>query len=77
MDLSQSSYRLNSTICGWVARYRNRNISAAIQRGTVSGTYQDQIAELLHLHTRLERKLKFASFDDDVREIKQVNLERI
>ena len=41
------------------------------------GTYQDQISELLHLHTCLERELEFAALDDDVREVEQVHLERV
>ena len=40
-------------------------------------TYQDQITKLLHLHTRLERELKLATLDNDIREIKQVNLKGI
>ena len=43
----------------------------------VSGTYQDQIAELLHLHAGLERQLKFAALDDNVREVEQMDFERI
>ena len=39
--------------------------------------YQDQVTELLHLHAGLERQLQLAALDDDVREVKQVDLERI
>ena len=40
-------------------------------------TYQDQVTELLHLHARLERQLQLATLDDDVGEVKQVDLKRI
>lgn len=40
-------------------------------------TYQDEITEFLHLHACLERQLQLATFDDDVREIQQMDLERI
>lgn len=39
--------------------------------------FQDSVSELLNLETCLERKLKFRAFDHNVREIKQVNFERV
>ena len=39
--------------------------------------YQDQITELLHLHACLEWQLQFASLDDDVGEVEQVDLKGI
>ena len=43
----------------------------------IKSTYQDEIAKLLHLHTRLEWKLELAALDDDVREIQQMDLKRV
>lgn len=40
-------------------------------------TYQDEITELLHLHASLERKLQLTPLDDDVGEIKQMDLEGV
>ncbi len=40
-------------------------------------SYQYQIAEFFHLHASLERQLKLASFDDDVWEVKQMDLKGI
>ena len=41
------------------------------------GTYQDQISELLHLHTSLERKLELTTLNDNIREVEQVHFERV
>lgn len=37
---------------------------------------QDQVSELLHLQTGLERQLQLRAFDHNVGEVKQVNLHR-
>jgi len=39
--------------------------------------YQYQIAEFFHLHASLERQLKLTSFDDNVWEVKQMDLKGI
>ena len=39
--------------------------------------YQDQITELLHLHAGRGRKLWLSAFDDDVREVEEVDFERV
>ena len=39
--------------------------------------YQDEVSELLHLHTGLERQLQLASLDDDIGEIKQMYFKRV
>ena len=39
--------------------------------------YQNEVAKFFHLHTSLERQLELTPFDDDVREIQQMDLERI
>jgi hypothetical protein len=40
-------------------------------------TYQDEVAELFHLHTGLERQLQLASLDDDVGEIEQMHFKGV
>ena len=40
-------------------------------------TNQDQVTELLHLHTSLEGELEFTALDDNVGEVEQMDLERI
>ena len=35
---------------------------------------QDEVSELLHFKTRLERQLKLRTLDHDVREVQQVHL---
>lgn len=39
--------------------------------------YKNEVTELLHLHAGLERKLKFTALDDNIREIEQMDLQRI
>jgi len=45
--------------------------------GLNTSTNQNQIAELLHLHTSLEGKLELTALDDDVGEVEQMDLERV
>lgn len=68
-------YRLNSTIWGCVARCSWCESVNGILCSQV--THQNKITEFLHLHASLERKLKLAALDNDVGEIKQMDLKGI
>ena len=69
-------YKLKSTICGCVARYEQGNMNQWSALNMLR-TYQDQVTELLHLHTCLERKLKLTSFDNNIWEIKKMDFQRV
>ena len=48
-----------------------------MSKGFEQTTYQDKITEFLHLYSGLEMQLKFTTFDDDIREIQQMDFKGI